>query len=111
MRPAFDGRRVVDRRDDLDQAVFHRHFDADAAERSLGLDLHVGEGLGVHVAGVRIEIGDHAFDRGVDQLAVVDGAHIVGAHALERIAEQIELAIGAHVVGAMRGRQTGRARR
>ncbi len=54
---------------------------------------------------MRVEIGDHAFDGGIDQFAVVDGADIVGAHPLEGVAEQVELAIGAHVVGAMRGGQ------
>ena len=102
--------RAIHRRDDLDEAVLHRHFDADAAERSLGLDLHVGEGLGVHVAGVRIEAGDHAVDRGVDQLAVVDRAHIVGAHILEGVAEQVELAIDVAVIGAMRGGQQAERR-
>ena len=58
---------------------------------------------------MRIEVGDHALDRGVDELAVLDGAHIIGAHALERIAEEIELAIGRHVVGAVRGGQKAMA--
>jgi hypothetical protein len=31
------GRRVVDRRDDLDEFVFHRDLDAEAAELTLGL--------------------------------------------------------------------------
>ena len=94
-------RRVVDRRDDLDQAVFHRDFDAEAAELAAGLHLHVAEALGVHVAGVRIEAGQHAADRGLDQLAVVGLLDIVAAHALEHVAEQIELAIG---VGGCRTR-------
>ena len=91
------GGRAVDRRDHLDQAVFLRDFDADAAELALGGDLHVVIGLGVHVAGMRIEIGHHALDGGVDQLAVLHRAHIVGAHAFEGVGEQIELAVGARV--------------
>ena len=50
---------VVDRRHDLDQAVFHRHFDAEAAELAARLHLHVAEALGVHVARMRIEAGEH----------------------------------------------------
>ncbi len=78
-----------------------RHLDADTAELTLGGDLHVAIHLGVHVAGMGIEVGDHALDGGVDQFAVFHGAHIVGAHALERVAEQIELAIGGRVIGAL----------
>ncbi len=87
--------------DHLDQAVFLGDFDADAAELALGGDLHVAILLGVHVAGMGIEVGNHALDGGVDQLAVLDRAHIVGAHALERVAEQVELAIGGCVIGAL----------
>src|SRR5665213_3448815 len=39
-------RRVVDRRHHLDEAVLHRHLDAEAAEFAPHLDLHVGEALG-----------------------------------------------------------------
>jgi hypothetical protein len=49
------GRRVVDRGDHLDQAVFHRHLDAKPAELALGLHLHVAVLLGVEVAGMRVE--------------------------------------------------------
>ena len=93
-------RGVVDRRDHLDQAVFHRDLDAEPAEFTAGLHLHVAKTLRVHVAGMRIEAGQHARDRGFDQLAVVGLLDIVAAHALEHVAEQIELAIG------VRGRRT-----
>ena len=99
------GGRSVDGRDHFDQPVFLRHFDADAAELTLGGDLHVVIGLGVHIARMRIEAGDHALDRGVDQFAVLHRAHIIGAHPLEGVGEQIEALIGAHVAGAFRFRQ------
>ena len=88
------GRRLVDRRHHLHEAVFHRDFDAETAEFAAGLDLHVTEALAVHVARMRIEAGQHAVDRGFDQLGVVGPLDIVGAHALEHVAEQVEVAIG-----------------
>src|SRR5262245_3943519 len=87
-------RRLVDRGDDLDQAVLHGDLDAEAAELAPGLHLHVAEALGIHVARMRIEPSQHAVDRRFDQLAVVGFFHVVGAHALEHVAEQAELAIG-----------------
>ncbi len=87
-------RRVVDRRDDLDHAVLLGHLDAEAAELALGLHLHVAIGLGVHVARMRIERGQHAVDRGLDQLGFVGLLDVVGADLLEHVAEQIELTIG-----------------
>ena len=87
------GGRLVDRRDDLDQAVFHGDFDAEAAEFAARLHLHVAERFRLHVAGMRIEAGEHAVDRGFDQLLIVRLLDVVGADALEHIAEQIELAV------------------
>ncbi len=57
------GRRVVDRRHHLDQPAFHGDFHAQAAELALGLHLHVAETVGVHVARMRVEPGQHAVDR------------------------------------------------
>ena len=88
------GRRVVDRGDDLDEAVLHRDLDAEAAEFAARLHLHVAEALRVHVARMRIEPVEHAVDRLLDQLAVVRLLDVVGAHALEHVAEQIELPVG-----------------
>ncbi len=104
------GRRVVDRRDHLDQTVFHRDLDAEAAELTAGLHLHVAEALGVHVARMRIEAGEHAADGGFDQLGVVGLLDIVGAHALEDVAEQIELTIGVRSGGSRAGAHEHRAR-
>ena len=50
--------------------------------------------FGVHVARMRIEPGEHAVDRRLDQLGVVRLLDVVGAHALEHVAEQIELPVG-----------------
>ena len=92
--PGLRRRGFVDRRHDLDQAVLHGDLDAEAAELAAGLHLHVAEALGIHVARMRIEPGQHAVDRRFDQLAVVGLLHIVGAYSFEHVAEQAELPIG-----------------
>jgi hypothetical protein len=43
------GRRVLDRRDHLDEAVLGADLDAEAAELALGADLQLLEGLGVEI--------------------------------------------------------------
>ncbi len=88
------GRRLVDRRDHLHEAVFHRHFDAETAELAAGLHLHVAEALGIHEARMRIEAGQHAVDRRFHELRIIRPFDIIGAHALEHVAEQVEVAIG-----------------
>ena len=96
-----EGRRVVDRRYDLDQAVLHRDLDAEAAELASGLDLHLLEALGVEVAGMRVEGGEHAVDGVLDQLLVRRFLDIVGADLLEDVAEQPQLLVGVRVVRAL----------
>ena len=78
----------------LMQAVLLGDFDAEAAELALRLDLHVLERLGVHVARMRVERGEHAVDGRFDQLGLVRLLDIVVANLVEHVAEQIELAIG-----------------
>src|SRR5215467_4048902 len=59
-----------------------------------GLHLHVAEALGIHVARMRIEPGQHAVDRRFNEFAVVGLFHIVRPHALEYVAEQAQLPVG-----------------
>ena len=94
LEPGPRRRRVVDRRHHLDQALLHGDLDAEPAELAAGLHLHVAEGLGVHVARMRVEPGQHAVDGSLDQLLVGLLLDRVGAHAFEHFAEQVELAIG-----------------
>src|SRR6266571_6508382 len=54
---------------------------------------------------MRIEPGQHAVDRGFDQLAVVRLLDIVGTHPFEHVSEQAELPIG---VGRRRCRSRAR---
>ena len=98
LEAGIGGRRVVDRRHDLDQAVLHRHLDAEPAELAAGLHLHVVEVLGIQVVRVRVERGQHAVDRALDQRVVGDVVDIVRAHQLEHVAEQVELLVGLGVV-------------
>ena len=77
-----EGGRVLDRRDDLDEAVFHADLDAEAAELALGADLEVLERLGVEIGRVWIEPGQHAADRVGDQLLVF---HRLDVTLLDRV--------------------------
>ena len=54
--------------DHLDHAVLHRDFDAEPAEFAAGLHLHVAEMLRIEIGRMRIERGQHAVDRRLDQL-------------------------------------------
>ena len=94
LEPGAGRRRIVDRRDHLDQPVLHRHLDAEPAELAAGLHLHIVEVLGVQIVRVRIERGQHAVDRAFDQRVVGDVVDIFGAHPLEHVAEQVELLVG-----------------
>ena len=85
--PCLRGGRVVDRRDDLDQAVLHRDLDAESAELALGLDLHVPIFFGVQIARMRVERGEHAVDGRLYQLLVADLLDIFGANPLVDVAE------------------------
>ena len=69
------------------------HFDAEAAELAGGVFLHVGVVDRLQIAGVRIERGQHAVDRGVDQLLLVGRIDIFGADAVEHFAEQRQVGI------------------
>jgi hypothetical protein len=99
-----EGRRVVDGRNHLDQAVFHGDLDAQAPEFALGLNAHVLKGLGVQIARMGIQVGQHAADGGFNQLLVRDFLHIIGTHPLEDVPEQLELPVclGFLVLGGRR---------
>jgi hypothetical protein len=83
------GWRVLNRRDDLDQAIFHTHFDAQAAEFALGADLQILECIGIEIGGVGVEVGQHAGDGIGDHffvinrldIALLDGAVDLGKGA------------------------------
>jgi len=70
--------------------TIHGDLDAETAELTAGLHLHVAEAVRIHVTRMRIEAGQHAIDRRFDELAVVRFFDVIGAHALEHVAEQIK---------------------
>ena len=105
---------AVDRRDDLQQPALAGDRHAEAAEMALRLELHLMPLLGIHVAAMRIEAGQHAVQRVMDQRAGLDRIDIVGAHALQHLAEQGErLRPGVRVAGGVGeggiGRRAGAA--
>ena len=87
------GRRALDRRHDLDEAVLLGDLDAEPAELALGLHPHVVEVPGGQVARMRIQMRQHPVDRALDQLLVLDLLDIGGADALEDVAEEVELLV------------------
>ena len=87
------GGRVVNRRHHLQDAVFHRDLDAETAEFTAGLDLHIPIAFGIHEAGMRIKGGQHAIDGRLDQLAIIRFLDVIGPNLFKNIAEQIQLAI------------------
>ncbi len=101
---------VVDRADDFDQAAIGGDLKAKAAELALGLHLHVGPLLLVHVRAVGVEAGEHAVQRVLDQVAVLDRLDVVGADLLEYVAEQGQQMVGVRPVGrALIGMRRGDA--
>ena len=95
LQACLGGRRVVDGGDDLHhaRALLHCHLDAEAAELAARLHLHVAVVLRVQVGRVRVEGGEHAVDRRIDQHRVVRLVDIVAADALEHVAEQVQLLV------------------
>ena len=88
--PGLKRRRVIDRRDDLDQALILGHFQTEAAELALGLDLHVLERFGVHVGAVRVQSGQHAIDGVFQDFLVADRIDVFRANPLEHVAENFK---------------------
>ena len=77
--------------DDLDEAVFHADFDAEAAELALRADLQLAERFLVEVRRMRVEAGQHAVDRFGDELLVLDRLDVVALDRAEHLGEGAQL--------------------
>lgn len=95
------GGRIVDRRDHLGHAVVIRELDAEPAEPPLGVAVELVEFLGVHIVGMRIEAGEHAFERVIGELFVVHRMDIARLDLLHHAVNERELASAG--VGRLRG--------
>ena len=86
--------RILDRRDDLDEAVFHADLDAQAAELALRRYLQFLVGIGVEEVGVRVQPVDHAVDGFFDQFFICHRFDIVALDATEYGGEQLQILVG-----------------
>ena len=93
------GRRVLGRRDHLHRAVFDRDGEAKAAVIAVGRGLELVEVARLDIGTVRVERGEHAVDRALDQRVVVDRVDVVRLHPLVDAHELLELL----VIGRVRG--------
>jgi hypothetical protein len=89
---------VVDWRDDFYKAVFHRHFNAQSAEFTPGLDLHVAKILGAEVAGMGVQRCQHAVNGCFDQIFIGNFLDVIRAYTFEDVAEQVQLPVGFRIV-------------
>src|SRR5690606_19258459 len=85
LHSGVEGRGVVDGGHHFHQAFLHGDLDAQPPEFAPGLGAHFAEAVGIKIAGVRIEIGEHAANGRLDQFLVADFLDVVGAHALEHL--------------------------
>ena len=108
--PGSVGRRVVDGRDDFHEAVLHRDLDPEPAKAAAGLDLHLLELVGAHVAGVGVECLQHPVERSVDESLVVDRFHVVFTNALKDLAKEVQLPVSFTARGAGTALLVGRTR-
>ena len=91
--PGAERRRVFDRRDHFDDAVFDADFDAEPAESALGRHLQLAESLGVEEVRVRVEPVDHAVDGFADQLVVGNRLDVIALDPAEDRGEELQIVI------------------
>ena len=85
------GRRVVDRRDDLDEPVLHADLDPQSPEFAAGARLQLLVVVGNEVGGVRIESGQHPSNRVLEQGLVLDGLDVIVLDLGEYLRERAEI--------------------
>src|SRR2546426_7998385 len=92
--PGAVGGRVLDGRDDGQDAVAVRDLDAEAAEAALGVDLELLVEVRRQVGAVRVEGGKHPVDGALDQLLGLDLADVVLLDDGEDVGEGLEPLVG-----------------
>jgi predicted Zn-dependent protease with MMP-like domain len=93
------GRRILDRRHDLDGAVVVRgNLDAEADELAFGAFAQFAESLAVEIGGMGVERADHAGDRLGEELAALHRLDVVGLDEAVGIGEPAQ-AVHGHAVG------------
>ena len=83
------GRRAVQRAEHPQIAVFHGNLNADAAELALHLGDETAQFLGADVAGIRVELADHAADGRLDQLPAIDRFDVVAIHLVNGVDQHL----------------------
>src|SRR3990172_1906240 len=92
LQAGAERRRILDRGDDLDEAVFHADLDPQATKFALGADLKLAERIGVQIGRMRVKVGEHAVDRAADELLVLhrlDVARLDGSEHLGKSAQLV----------------------
>ena len=85
------GRRALDRVQDLHGRILGGDLDPDARIRAHRAQANFLELVVVQECRMRIETGDHAAHRILEQLVIIDVIDVVALHALEYLGEQVRL--------------------
>ena len=91
--PGAERRRVFDRRNHFDDAIFDADFDAEPAESALSRNLELAKGFGIEKVRVRVEPVDHAVDGFADQLVVGDRLDVITLDPAENGREELQIVI------------------
>ena len=86
-----EGRRALDRGDDGQHVVANRNLDAQAAEASFRLDLHLTEHFRRHEGRMRIQTAQHAADGAVDDPLRLHFLHVIGLDVGEDFRENLQV--------------------
>ncbi len=105
--PRAPSRGILRRCDHLDRAILLRDRQAKPAIAAFGLGPQILEIARVEEARMRVEAGEHAVDRALDQLFVIDLFDIVAADFLEDVHELVERLVAARFPVRERGRGGG----
>src|SRR5215471_2763065 len=97
------GGRALDRGHDGEDIVAQRDLDAETAEASAGLDLHLLVAVRIEERAVRIEAAQGALDRVVDEVLRRDLVDVLVLHDGEDLGEELQLLVGLALIRALAG--------